>query len=44
MLRTEDIVDIEKFDGIFSLTFVVDRFPELVSHSSILSIIHSRSA
>ena len=44
MLLNEDIVDIEKPDGICSLTFVVDEFSGLFLHPSIFSIIHSRSA
>ena len=44
MLLNEDIVDIEKPDGICSLTFVVDEFSRLLSHPSIFSIIHSRSS
>ena len=43
MLLNEDIVDIEKHDGIHSLTFVVDEFSGLFLHPSIFSIIHSRS-
>ena len=43
MLLNEDIVDIEKHDGIRSLTFVVDEFSGLFLHPSIFSIIHSRS-
>ena len=41
MLLNEDIVGIEKLDGICSLTFVVDEFSRLLSHSSIFSIINS---
>ena len=44
MLQNEDTVVIEKPDGICSLTFVVDKFSGLFLHSSIISIIHSRSA
>ena len=40
----EDIVDIEKPDGICLSTFVVHEFSVLTLHSSIFSIIHSRSA
>ena len=40
----DDIVDIEKPDGICSLTFVVDEFSGLFLHPSIFSIVHSRSA
>ena len=43
MLLNDDIVDIEKRDGICSLTFVVDEFLVLFLHPSIFSIIHSRS-
>ena len=39
-----DLVDIEKFDGICSLTFVVDKRSRLLLLSSVISIIHSRSA
>ena len=44
MLLNDDIVEIEKSDGICLLTFVADEFSELFSHLSIFSIIHSRSA
>ena len=44
ILLNEDIVDIEKTDGICSLTFVVDDFSGLFIHPSIFSIGHSRSA
>ena len=44
MLLKEDIVDIEKADEICSLTFFVDEFSGLFLHSSIFSMIHSRSA
>ena len=44
MFLNEDIVDIEKPDEICSLTSVVDEFSGLFLHSSIFSIIHSRSA
>ena len=44
MLLNEDIVDIEKPDGICSLTFDVDGFLGLFLHPSIFSIIHSKSA
>ena len=40
----DNIVEIEKPDGICSLTFVVDEFSELFLHPSIFSIIHSQSA
>ena len=38
------IVDIEKPDRICSLTFAADEFSDLFLHSSIVSIIHSKSA
>ena len=44
MLLNDDIVDIEKLDGMCSLTFVVDEFSGLFLHPSIFSIKHSRSA
>ena len=40
----DDIVDIEKPDGICLPTFVVDEFSGLFLHPSIFSIKHSRSA
>ena len=40
MLLNENIVDIEKPDGICLLTFVVDEFLGLFLHLSIFSIIH----
>ena len=40
----DDIVDIEKPDGICSLTFVVDDFSGLFSHPSIFTIKDSKSA
>ena len=43
MLLKEDIVDIEKPEGIFSLTFDVDEFSGLFLHPSIFSIIFSKS-
>ena len=43
MLLNEDIVDIKKPDGIYSLTFFVDEFSGLFLHPSVFSIIHSRS-
>ena len=43
MLLNEDIVDIEKSDGIGWLTFVVDEFSGLFLHASIFSIIYSKS-
>ena len=44
MFLNDDIVDIEKPDGICSPTFVVDEFSGLFLHSSIFSIKHSRCA
>ena len=44
MLLNDDIVDIEKPDGICSLTVVVDEFSGLFLHPSIFSVKHSRSA
>ena len=44
MLLNEDMVDIEKRDGMSSFTFVVDEFSGLFLYPSIFSIIHSRSA
>ena len=44
MLLKEDIADIEKPDGICSLTFVVDEFLGLFFHPLIFSNIQSRSA
>ena len=38
------IVDIEKPDGICSLTFNVDKFSGLILNPSIFTIKHSRSA
>ena len=42
MVLNDDIVDIEKPDGIFSLTFVVNEFLGLFLHPLIFSIKHSR--
>ena len=39
-----DIIDIEKPDGICSLTFVENEFCKLFLYPSVFSIIHSRSA
>ena len=44
MLLNNDIVNIEKPDGIYSLTFVVDEFSGLFLLPSIFYIKHSRSA
>ena len=43
MLLNDDIVDIEKPDGMFSPTFVVNQFSKLFLHPSIFSIKHLRS-
>ena len=40
MLLNKDIVNIEKYDVIFSLTFVMDEFSGLFLRPSIFSIIH----
>ena len=42
MLVNEDIVDIEKPDGTYLLTFVVDEFSGLFLNPSVFSSIHSR--
>ena len=42
MFLNDDIVDIEKPDGICSQKFIVDELPELILHPSIFSIKHSR--
>ena len=44
MRLNEEIVDIEKPDGICFLTFIVDDFSGLFLHPSIFCIKHSRSA
>ena len=44
MLLKEDIVGVEKPDGICSLTFVVDEFSGLFLHTFIFAIMQSRSA
>ena len=44
ILLSEDIVDIEKPDEIYSLTFVVNQFSGLFLHPSVFSIMHSRTA
>ena len=41
MLLNEDIVDLEKSDGICLLTFVVDESARLFLHPLSFSIIHS---
>ena len=43
MLLNDDIVDIEKPDGICPLTFVVDEFSRLFLHPSFFSIEQARS-
>ena len=43
MLLNDDIVEIEKPDGICLLNFVVDEFSGIFLHPSIFSIIHSKS-
>ena len=40
MLLNDDIVDIEKPDGILSRTFVADEFPGFFLHLSMFSIKH----
>ena len=44
MLLNDDIVDIEKPDGICSSTFVVNEFSGLFLHPSVFPSKHSRSA
>ena len=44
MLLNDDILDIEKLDGIFSSTFVADRVSGSFLHPSAFSIKHSTSA
>ena len=44
MLLNDDIVDIEKSDGICLPISVADEFSGLFLHSSIFSIKHSRCA
>ena len=43
MLLNNDIGDIEKPDGIYSLAFVVNKFRGLFLHPSVFSIKDSRS-
>ena len=43
MLLNDDIVDIEKPDGICLHSFVVDEYSELFLHRSIFSIKHLKS-
>ena len=44
MSLTDDIVNIEKYDGIFSLTFVIDDFSGLFLHIWVSFIKDSRYA
>ena len=44
ILLNEDIVDVEKTDGICSLSFAVNTFSGLSLHPSIFSFIYLRSA
>ena len=44
MFLNDDIVDIEKPDGICSINFDVDEFSGLFLYPSAFSIKHSRSA
>ena len=44
MLLNDDIVDIEKTDGICQPIFVVNEFSRLLLHPSIFSVKRSRSA
>ena len=44
MTLNHDIADIEKTDGICSITFVVEIFQDLFLHPSIFFIKNSRSA
>ena len=44
MLLNDEIVDMEKPDGICLIAFVVDEFSGLFLHTSIFSVIHSRSS
>ena len=44
MLLNDDIVDIEKPDGLCSLPFVVDQLPGLFLHPLIFFIIHPGTA
>ena len=44
LLLNEDIVEVEKLDGIYLLTFAEDEYSGLFLHPSIFSIIQSRSA
>ena len=40
MLLNDDIVDIEKLDGVCSFTFIVEEISGLFLHPSVFSIIH----
>ena len=44
MTLNDDIVDVEKPDGIGSFTFFVNEFSGLFLHPLIFSVKHSRSA
>ena len=44
MLLNDDIVDIEKPDGISSPPFILDKFPGLLLRPSFFSVKLSRSA
>ena len=44
MFLNDDVVDIEKTDGICSLDFVVDDFSGLFLHPSIFPVKYSRPA
>ena len=44
MLLNDDVIDIEKSDGICWVNFDADDFSRLFLHPSTFSIIHSRSA
>ena len=44
ILLQDDIVDIEKPDGICLFIFAADKFSGLFLHPSVFFIIHSRSA
>ena len=43
MPLSDDVVDIEKPDGVCSSSFAVDEFSELFLHPSVFSFEHSRS-
>ena len=44
LLNEDNIADIQKPDGICSLTFALDKYSGLFLHASVFCIIHSRSA